>query len=577
MKAKRICVCVIATMFSNGFTIAAPTLDASFNAGGAIPGTVLTDVGSTDDSARAVAVQPDGKVVIAGQASFNDFALARYNVDGALDTSFNGSGVVSGAGLSNVQGLVIQPDGRIIVVGVSFNGSDSDFAIARFTTDGSVDTNFGTNGQVVTDFGATDDFCHDVALQADGKLVVSGYRDVGAGGPSEFEYALARYDADGSLDAAFGSGGKVTTALGTNNDWSVYLTLQTDGKIIIASAFSAMGADLFLARYTSSGSLDTTFNPGGSLAAGVATIDAGETFESFVAVVVQPDGKIVAAGGSNDVIILARYNADGSLDATFDTDGVVNYDSGAGFESVNALALQPNGKILVAGNISNDAALVRFNADGSFDSAAVEVLGAFSMLGAVAVQPDGKLIAAGGASDGVDQDFVVARYDADDAIADTTPDNFDFTDVDDAAPDSVETSDMITIAGLGNGISVPVTVSGGEYARNGSSTYTSNQGWVRNGDTVNVRATASSDRDDTTSAVLTVGGLAPGNNLALVIGSTEAGIFAISTASGSDGSDGLAAIWLLVVLTVAWLSKAVRASRGNPRVNESRESTLKEQ
>ena len=531
------------------------SLDPDFNSGGMIPGTATipaTDFGNV----RAMALQPDGKIVVAGSLS-NDFALARYNSDGTLDAAFNGTGIVTtdfGTYFDWATGVVVQPDGKLVVAGYGYSGTDNDIAVARYNSDGSLDSSFGKSGRLFTDFGSTSDHAGDLALQSDGKLVVSGYRDLGGG---NFDYILARYNSDGNLDSSFGNGGLVTTALGSNNDWQTFLTLQPDGKIILASAYSSSGSDFIVARYTANGDLDTTFNPTGSLSAGVVTTDFGSGFEAATAVLVQPDGKIVAAGfsrDSNTSIALVRYNADGSLDSGFGTGGKTLYNpGGTGDTPIYTAVLQPNGSIVVAGNhytsTVNDAILVRFNPDGTPESVADSPFGtANDTAYALAVQPDGKLVAAGS----VDGDMYLARYISSDAPWDLTPDKFSFTDKSDVPRGSQQTSNMITIAGLGSDVTVPVMVANGEYARNGSTTYTSHPGWVKNGDTLNVRQTASSSGKTTTDTILAVGGIEPDDNLAMILGPAIVDAFSTTTNSGK-GSGMIDTLSLAILIASGWL------------------------
>jgi len=537
-------------------------LDTSFNAAGVKPGTIITTASYYHDHAFAVVVQADGKIVVAGDSMIGlggtDIALVRYAADGSRDTGFDGDGIVTtdfGSASERAAGLVVQPDGKLVVIIDGFsNGADSDFALARYNTDGSLDSAFGSSGVATTDFGSTNDYVGGIALQTDGKLVVSGYINLGGG---VFNYVLARYNSDGSLDSTFGTDGKVTTALGTNNDWDVTVTLQPDGKIVIGSAYSSGGADFFLARYTLDGLLDTTFNPGSSLAPGTVTVDVGDTFEAVKALLVQPDGKIVAAGRSGSNIAIARFNVDGSLDSAFGTGGKAVYAGGSSSSEADAIALQPNGKLVVAGPASNgvdrDFTLVRFTANGTVEGARVDPIGSSSdSVYAVALQPDGKIVAAGYAQKGSYNDIALARYVSNDVPWDLTPDAFSFTDANGVGQGSVQTSDMITIAGLDGNVSVPVTVSGGEYAKNGATTYTSDPGWVRNGDTVNVRQTASSSGGQTTDTVLTVGGIMPGNDLAQVLGTTVSDTFSVTTDSGGGSGSGLFGPWSIALLILEW-------------------------
>src|SRR3990172_6011894 len=224
-----------------------------------VNGIVTTDFDNgSNDVGNAIALQPDGKIVVAGYGGqFIGFTLARYNSDGSLDTTFDGDGKVAAdfgspykAGLA---ALALQPDGKIIVAGQSSNGSNNDFTLVRYNNDGSPDVSFGANGKVTTDFGNSDDFCYAVALQPDGKIVMAGRSSNG----NDFDFALARYNSDCSLDDAFGEAGKVIADFGA--DWGSAVVIQPDGRILVSAGPT-------LARYNSDGSLDTTFGQGGSLA-----------------------------------------------------------------------------------------------------------------------------------------------------------------------------------------------------------------------------------------------------------------------------------------------------------------------
>src|SRR5262249_51395919 len=178
----------------------------------------------------------------------------------------------------------------------------SNFAVARYNADGTLDTTFSFDGKVTTDFGG-DDRAFSVAIQADGKIVVAGASLTNPGD----DFALARYNPDGSLDAGFGTGGKVTTAFGSGLDHANACTIQADGKIV---AVGADGGDFALARYNSDGSLDGTFGTGGKV-----TTDFGGQLEEAFGVAMQADGKIVAAGAAAGGFALARYYPDGHLDS----------------------------------------------------------------------------------------------------------------------------------------------------------------------------------------------------------------------------------------------------------------------
>jgi len=325
------------------------TPDASFST----DGKVTTNFSGWGVTGYSLAVQADGKIVVAGSANqllriYFDYALARYNTNGSLDTSFSADGKVSETTESDfspsrfVSSVAVQADGKILVAG--FNGSN--FLLVRYNTDGTLDTSFSQQG-TVSGTG------HSVTLQADGKILVAGD---GSG-----DLVLVRYNPNGSLDTSFDTDGKVTTS--GFSGFSV--TAQADGKILVAgSSISAITSrlDFALVRYNTNGSLDTSFDTDGKV-----TTNIGPGVSSDTSVVLQADGKILVAGTNGSDFALARYNTNGSLDTSFDTDGKVTTDFGAN-DAGRSVAVQADGKILVAGNSGADFALVRYNPDGSLDT-----------------------------------------------------------------------------------------------------------------------------------------------------------------------------------------------------------------
>jgi uncharacterized delta-60 repeat protein len=394
-------------------------LDTTFDT----DGKVTTAIGSGTEAARSVVLQSDGKIVAAGYShngSDYDFAVVRYNTDGSLDTTFDTDGKVTTAvGLSDdvAYSVVLQSDGKIVVAGWSFNGTNDDFAVVRYNTDGSLDTTFDTDGKVTTAVGLGDDAAYSVALQSDGKIVAAGYSFNG----SNFDFAVVRYNTDGSLDTTFDTDGKVTTAVGLSDDVAYSVVLQSDGKIV-AAGYSDNGSnyDFAVVRYNTNGSLDTTFDTDGKV-----TTAIGSGTEAAYSVVLQSDGKIVAAGysriGSNDDFAVVRYNTDGSLDTTFDTDGKVTTAIGSGTELARSVVLQSDGKIVAAGysdnGSNNDFAVVRYNTDGSLDTTfdtdgkVTTAVGLSNDVAwSVVLQSDGKIVAAGYSDNGSNFDFAVVRY-----------------------------------------------------------------------------------------------------------------------------------------------------------------------
>jgi uncharacterized delta-60 repeat protein len=326
-------------------------LDATFGTSGK----VTIAFNSVSDYLYAVAIQPDGKIVAAGSTNTTSFLVARFNADGSLDQAFgtNGSvGTTFGDQSAEARGGVVQADGKIIAVGVSGAGSYSelnDFVLARYNSDGSLDQSFATGGKVRTHFPGVDNTgstATSVALQSDGKLVVGGYRKQSDRTPHEF--ALARYNSNGTLDSTFGQAGKVMTRLGLGDAYSFGIVLQSNGRIVLAGYSSTtLDHDFSLVGYTANGALDSTFGNGGI----VTTDFSGGTDDIAYAITKQSDGKLVVAGRTGEYpendFALARYSSDGQLDQTFGVAGKVVSD----FSSIDeafGVAFQ-NGKIVVAG------------------------------------------------------------------------------------------------------------------------------------------------------------------------------------------------------------------------------------
>ncbi|MDQ3799015.1 MAG: hypothetical protein M3384_06160, partial [Acidobacteriota bacterium] len=342
-------------------------LDTTFGAGGK----VTTPVGSGASEAFAAALQADGKLVSAGYslnaAANRDFALVRYNADGSLDTSFGAGGKVTtdiGGSHNEILALAIQPaDGKIIAAGYSSNGANDDFTLARYNADGSLDSSFGAGGIARTNFNNGFDYAEAISLQTDGKIVVAGYSFNG----SFYDFALARYNTDGTPDTGFDGDGALTTDFTGGDDLAFAVALQSDGKIVAAGLANT---DFGLARYNANGTLDATFDGDGKVSTSINNFDAA------FALAIQPDGKIVAAGetdtGTDSDFALVRYTSEGSLDETFDGDGKTSTPIGSGNEFAEAVTIQPGGKIIAAGHSFNaagnaDFALVRYHSTGQLD------------------------------------------------------------------------------------------------------------------------------------------------------------------------------------------------------------------
>ncbi|HCR72258.1 MAG TPA: hypothetical protein DIW23_12495, partial [Anaerolineae bacterium] len=397
------------------------TLDNSFDS----DGLVTTPIGSSDDEARSVAIQPDGKIVVAGRFSnpaYDDFFVARYNDNGSLDTSFDTDGIVTTnfGGDDVARAMVIQDDGKIVVAGytASLDSSTADFALARYNTDGSLDTSFDSDGKVVTSLGDGYDYPSGIAIQPDGKIVVVGGKYSGV---NDYDVAVLRYNIDGSLDTTFDTDGIVITAIGSSRDnYGVSINIDSNNKIVVGgSHFNGSNTDFLFLRYNPNGSLDTSFDTDGFV---IQDFGIGSTlFDRGAHIAIQEDGKIVAAGHNDDgYFLVARYNENGSLDTSFDSDGLVNT-LGSGVENIRGIALQENGKIIIAGysSVDNDFAVLRYNTNGSLDSTFSSDGKVFTDFGsdqddlgnALAIQADGKIVVAGYTYiGGSNYDVAVARY-----------------------------------------------------------------------------------------------------------------------------------------------------------------------
>jgi uncharacterized delta-60 repeat protein len=399
----------------------AGALDLTFGTNGK----VITDFGGTEGRDN-VALQADGKIVVAGcTASSSGFqaVLARYLPSGALDPSFGTGGKVF-TGLVNstprFNSVAIQADGRIVAAG-STGSTGADFLVARYLPNGTLDPSFGTGGKATADFGAIDE-AFSVAIQADGRIVAAGTsfnQD-----PFNIEFALARFLPNGSLDSDFDADGKVLTAIG-NDSQAFGVAIQADRKIVAAG--TSGNSNFALVRYLPDGSLDASFGTGGKV-----TTAIGVGFEGVGSMALQADGKIVVVGsgsGSRDTdFALVRYLPNGVLDPGFGTGGKVTTDFGANEEAFG-VTIQANGKIVVAGetvagNIG-DFALARYLPNGSLDSSfsfdgkVATDFGGEDLVFGVALQADGNIVAAGITFDSNDQgNFALARYLGDPVVPD---------------------------------------------------------------------------------------------------------------------------------------------------------------
>lgn len=416
---------------------AAGVLDNSFGTGGKVYTNFNAGRGSYDVP-KALTLQADGKIIVVGSTDTGgntDFGIARYNTNGTLDNSFGTAGLVNtdlrGNSDDTQSSMLVQTDGKIILIGVTNTQGNYDFALARYNTDGTLDSSFGTAGLVMTElnFGGSQsaDNPYAAVLQPDGKIVVTGYTINGAVfGPADI--AVVRYNTNGSLDSSFGTGGITFFDVGTNSDDFPYgLALQSDGKIIVSGSTGPFTAvDFFVARFTTAGTLDTTFGTSGR-----TITDLGSGWDYPTALVIQSDDKIIIGGqtenGVDTDFALVRYLANGNIDPGFGTAGKVISDLNPGLQDyLNAVVLQSDGKIIAGGQTDTSGfKLVRYLSNGAIDTSfavsgqatfAIAGVGVSADIKGLAIQSDGKILMVGGASGA---DLGVARCSSD-GVLDTS-------------------------------------------------------------------------------------------------------------------------------------------------------------
>lgn len=346
----------------------------------AAPGDIDTDFGIVHGGEHvvlnAVVVQTDGKIVVTGSTSAgadDEMLLRRYLGNGSPDSSFgiNGSAALPAwTGDDSGVAVCIQQDGKLLVGGHGLTGTEKDFVIRRTMPDGTLDTTFGNNGSLVVDFGGSMDTCCGLATQGDGRIIIAG--------TAGQQFAAARCLPDGTLDASFGSGGKVLVAFPSGPASANALSLQPDGRIILAGAAVTLQAeDVALVRLLTDGSSDGTFGTNGRAVADLTPdpqwgVNSRDHVHSLA---IQPDGKIIAAGHYDFFVAqrfgMARFNANGTLDTSFGSAGRINAFVKGG--ACEFLRLEEDGSILsVSQYLGWFSNLDRFKPDGSVDARFVQ-------------------------------------------------------------------------------------------------------------------------------------------------------------------------------------------------------------
>ncbi len=372
---------------------------STFNAGG-------------DTEARAVVIQPDGKILVAGSGGNSpgngrDFVVARYLVNGELDPSFDGDGIATKGltGTDEASCIALQPDGKILVGGYYTIGTGGEFlAVVRLNDDGSADTGFGLNGQNFISLDGetpTHSFATGIAVQPNGSIVVSG--TVGSGF-SQVDLAVVRFDPGGAVDATFGTEGISTQDFIAAPNYGNALALQGDGGIVVVGNIGGGGVvEATWSRFDISGALDPVFGPGGGAYHVICPGDPGaESVANCLSLI--PGGKILVGGTCGEEFAVAQVTATGSFDQTFGTDGKMAFDFPDGGDA-HAMAVQSDGKILLAGtfNLSpSDLAITRLTADGTPDNTFgvggwqhYDIEGQVDHGAGMALQSDGRIVVVG--------------------------------------------------------------------------------------------------------------------------------------------------------------------------------------
>lgn len=379
---------------------------------------------------------------------------------GTADLSFGGTGSVSLAG-TTFNAVAVQADGKIVAAGT--NGSD--IVVARYNFDGTLDSTFDADGIKTIDAGSSADSANAIAVQSDGKLVIAGKNSNNA--------VVIRLWADGMSDTSLGGTGQKAIDFGGTGDTANAIAFQPNGRIVVAGS---SGSDFAVARLNpADGTLDTTFN-----GTGTAVLDIGGAADSANAVVIHPNGSILLAGTNGSDLAFLRVNGDGTLDTTFDADGIRTIDVGGGADTITAMALQRDGKIVAVGTDGADLLALRLIAangelDNSFHGDGLQTIDASGsdIAKALAIQPDGKIVLAG--QDGASH-AVAARLRADGSLDTSFGDNgtseFDFGGASTANGVAIASNGRLVLVGKGGssgavaridgslGIGTGLTVSG---------------------------------------------------------------------------------------------------------------------
>lgn len=412
--------------FSTALFAQSGSLDSSFG----VNGIVATDIGASSfDLLHNIIIQPDQKILAVGSSNSatSDFAVIRYLADGTPDPDFgvNGIAIINFGGYDVGHAVAVLPDGKLIVAGESQIGGSYDFALTRLYPDGTIDSTFGVNALVITDLGGDYEFATSLAIQEDGKIIAAG--KIVNGSVVTADFGMVRYSADGIIDSGFGMDGKVRTSV-RDEDEATGIILQSDGKIVLGG-FAAVNAiaDFAMVRYLDNGEIDKSFGIGGKTITDVEGTGRSD-FESCM--MQDKDGYILLAGSPNYEPFfgeadmgMVRYDRDGHIDPNFGIQGVYILDIGTNSQ-MEAIAQQPDGKYLMAGksdviSFKNQWIIARIRNEGGLDTlfgdhgiVVTDMPGNNETVQSIAIQQDSRIVA-GGVGGSASIDFTLARYIAD--------------------------------------------------------------------------------------------------------------------------------------------------------------------
>jgi len=390
-----------------GYAQNAGDLDQTFG----VNGSTITDLGIGYDQCSGLVIQPDQKIVIAGRGYIDNGwypTLIRMNTDGTLDNTFDSDGIAKGdvphstSFYAEADALALQPDGKFLYAfHLDFFGQDG-LAVTRFNSDGSIDNDFGSNGTATQLVMTESNYSNSLLLQANGKILITGSGQAFDNAPSSM--IAVRFDADGQLDQSFAENGIFVFNHGTNS--RIYDAKQDgDGKIVMAcsSSYSSYW-DYVIVRLNEDGSFDETFGE-----AGIASFNISDSYDSPKFLTLREDGSVIVVGyaysddGSNMNMAMVSLTSGGVIDTAFGNEGIVVTPFGDGDDIAESVTIAPDGKILVAGYHEDFyffGAVLRFNANGELDTSfgtdGIVLIDSYSYtIENIKVQGDGRIVVCG--------------------------------------------------------------------------------------------------------------------------------------------------------------------------------------